>query len=137
MTSILRGPLSLHSSSQLWNSSNSNSNSFRPQNYPFQREFICSVENIFHRKIFSIVFDGKYFPPFLMENIFHHFSVGNNLQKGRCELLKFGHFRLIFSTSTRLLEYHNKSQLDVLILTKCKSSIKSFIKLNCQSAIII
>ena len=44
-----------------------------------KREFICFAENIFHRKIFSIVFDGKYFPPFLMENIFHHFSVGNSL----------------------------------------------------------
>ena len=33
-----------------------------------KREFICFAENIFHRKIFSIVFDGKYFPPFLMEN---------------------------------------------------------------------
>ena len=43
-----------------------------------KREFICFAENIFHRKIFSIVFDGKYFPPFLMENIFHRFSVGNS-----------------------------------------------------------
>ena len=44
-----------------------------------KREFICFAGNIFHRKIFSIVFDGKYFPLFLMENIFHHFSVGNSL----------------------------------------------------------
>ena len=44
-----------------------------------KREFICFAGNIFHRKIFSIVFDGKFFPPFLMENIFHHFSVGNSL----------------------------------------------------------
>ena len=57
-----------------------------------------------------------------------HFSVGNSLQKGRCELQKLGHFRPGFSTSTRLLEYHKKSQLNVLILTKCRSFNEKFYK---------
>ena len=45
------------------------------------------MENIFHRKIFSIVFAGKYFPPFLLE-IFS--TIFRSLERRR-ELLKFGH----------------------------------------------
>ena len=57
-----------------------------------KREFICSVENIFHRKIVSSNFCGKIFSTVFGGKIFPPFSVGKYSLERRCEQLKFGHF---------------------------------------------